>query len=842
MRNLKTYMSLLFMGALALTSCQDDFDDPAQVDPTSTWLTDTDRYEIKTINEIKTTYWQAGDNYYTTIGEGTDGKHLLVKGHIISSDASGNIYKSLVIQDATGALAMSVNANSMNVKYRRGQEMVIDLTGMTIGKYSGLEQLGFPEESAQYGQQTTFMPYEFFQEHIQLNGMPELAKVDTLVVKGAEITGGGDANLIKWQSQLVRFNNCHFEEAGKEPFGIEKENTNRVLITEDNTKINVRTSGYSNFYTDILPKGNGDVVGILGYYAGSSDTGNNWQLTLIDRNGCMNFGNPTVGPGAENNPYTVDEAISVMAGNGTATQVWTTGYIVGAVAPFVTEVTKNEDIQFTATPELDNTLVIASTPDCKDWSKCMVISLPQGSKLREYGNLVDHKENYGKQIWLIGNFAKVLGTYGITGNNGTPSEFRIDGVEIPGDEPTPPAGDGDGTEANPYSVSQIIAKGTDFTQTGVYIKGYIVGAVNDKSWTAASTEWAAPFTLNTNILIADSPTENDWTKCVAVQLPSGSVRDGLNLVANPGNLGKQATLLGNVEKYFGKPGFKGVTSFTLDGQGTDPNPPTPPVTGGDGTETSPFSVADIIAKGTSFTQTGAYVKGYIVGAIGDKSWTAESSEWAAPFTLKTNVMIADSPTEKDWTKCVPVQLPAGTVRDELNLVDHPENLGKQVTLGGNVEKYFGKPGFKGVTSYTLDGQGTGGDTPEPPTPPVSGGDGTEASPYSPTEIITLGTSYTQTGAYVTGYIVGAIGDKSWSAESSEWAAPFTLKTNLMIAASADEKDWTKCVPVQLPAGTVRDELNLVDHPENLGKQVTLTGNVEKYFGKPGFKGVTSYKF
>ena len=95
---------------------------------------------------------------------------------------------------------------------------------------------------------------------------------------------------------------------------------------------------------------------------------------------------------------------------------------------------------------------------------------------------------------------------------------------------------------------------------------------------------------------------------------------------------------------------------------------------------------------------------------------------------------------------------------------------------------------------------------------------------------------------MTGYIVGAIGDKSWSAESSEWAAPFTLKTNLMIAASADEKDWTKCVPVQLPAGTVRDELNLVDHPENLGKQVTLTGNVEKYFGKPGFKGVTSYKF
>ena len=182
MRNFKTYLSLLFAGALSLTACQDDFDAPGMKTPESTWLGDTEKYEAKTIGQIKAEFWEDADNYYKEIGETDNGKHLLVKGRVISSDASGNIYKSLVIQDETGALAMSINANSMSNQYRRGQEVVIDLTGMTIGKYAGLQQLGSPEDSQQYGQQTTFMPYQLFVGHSQLNGEPNLADVDTLTV------------------------------------------------------------------------------------------------------------------------------------------------------------------------------------------------------------------------------------------------------------------------------------------------------------------------------------------------------------------------------------------------------------------------------------------------------------------------------------------------------------------------------------------------------------------------------------------------------------------------------------------------------------------------------------
>lgn len=566
MKNFKTYMSLIFAGALALTACQDDFDDPGMVTPESSWLTDSS-YELKTIEEIKTEYWQDADNYYETIGEGTDGKRLLVKGRVISSDASGNIYKSLVIQDETGALAMSINANSMCNQYRRGQELVIDLTGMTIGKYAGLQQLGSPEDSPQYGKQTTFMPYQLFVEHSQKNGLPDLAEVDTLTVNSLSQLSGGPEVLRKWQSQLVRFNNCYFAEGGTATFAESKQTVNRTLTLSDGGTVVVRTSGYSNFYSTVLPEGHGDVVGLLSYH-----TSGGWQLLLLDRNGCMNFGNPTIGPGAEDNPYTVDQALSIITDGGTASDVWTTGYIVGAVAPGVTSVSSNSDIQFTAEPDLDNTLVIAQNPDCTDWTKCMLISLPQGSKLRTYGNLRDNKDNYKKQMWIKGNFGTSLDMPAVTGNNGSADTFRIDGVEVPGgDEPTP--GEGDGTQAKPYTVAQVIALGSPGTTA--WVEGYIVGWVDGADITAGS-HFEVPSTSASNVLIAATPDEKDYAKCVPVQLVSGTdIRSKVNLKDNPGNLGKKLKIEGSLEAYFRQPGIKAPTAFELSGEGGGDTPDVP---------------------------------------------------------------------------------------------------------------------------------------------------------------------------------------------------------------------------------------------------------------------------
>ena len=91
--------------------------------------------------------------------------------------------------------------------------------------------------------------------------------------------------------------------------------------------------------------------------------------------------------------------------------------------------------------------------------------------------------------------------------------------------------------------------------------------------------------------------------------------------------------------------------------------------------------------------------------------------------------------------------------------------------------------------------------------------------------------------WVYGYIVG--GDLSTSKASFQ--APFTSKTNFVIAAKSSCTDRSQCMSVQLDGGDIRDALNLADNPGRLRKQVFLKGNiVSSYYGIPGLQGVTEY--
>lgn len=121
----------------------------------------------------------------------------------------------------------------------------------------------------------------------------------------------------------------------------------------------------------------------------------------------------------------------------------------------------------------------------------------------------------------------------------------------------------------------------------------------------------------------------------------------------------------------------------------------------------------------------------------------------------------------------------------------------------------------------------------PDTPEVST-DGTEANPYTVTDAKTVGSG---TNVFVKGYIVGFIPDKSLS--EAVFSTEKAVNLNVIIAASADETDVNKCMPVQLPVGDIRTAVNLKDNAANLGQEVLLCGNIESYFGAIGVKS-TSY--
>jgi hypothetical protein len=708
MKSLKTYMAWLAAAiavATGVSACQDDFDDPGVTSPVATLKANT------TLLELKKAYWNDATNYIDTIGVREDGSHYIIHGTVVSSDEASNVFKSLVIQDGTAAMAISVNSYNLYLKYRRGQEVVIDATGMYIGKYNGLQQLGFPEwyENGN-AWEASFMSPEFFSQHVELNGLPDIAAIDTLEINSFSELPSDPDGLMEYQSRLVKFNNVAFVNGGKEQFSTyHSSGVNQSITDSDGSSLPVRTSGYSNFWNNTLPEGRGDVVCILSYYG---TTG--WQLILNDYAGCMNFGNPTVAPGAESNPYTVAQAIEVE-NSGASKSGWITGYIVGAVGPEVTTVTSNDDIEWTSTPLLANTLVIGSTSNTKDINSALVVELTYGTALYQYGNLVNNPANYGKQIWIRGNLAKAMGTYGVTGNSGLADTWKIEGVEIASSS----IKDGAGTQDSPYSVSQVLSGAATGT---AWVSGYIVGSSNGMN--ASDFHAGVEDPSQTNVFIANSPDVTDYTKCVPVQLPSGTIRSAVNLKDNPGNVGKILSINGSIEKYFGQTGVKSATDYSLDGEGSSTvTPDTPSTITGDGTETNPYDVAAVISiNPTSTTETtysGVWVKGYIVGWA-DLSSTYVINETTATFnssaTLKTNILVGPSAGCTDYTKCIGVQLPYGDVRTALNLQDNPDNFGKEVYLKGDILKYSGVPGLKNTSDYKL-GEGGGSTTPDTPDTP-----------------------------------------------------------------------------------------------------------------------------
>lgn len=476
-------LTLLTAAAAGVTSCQDDIDAPGLEIPVASLQPNT------TIKELKEIFWQDLINYTTEVGTRDDGSHYIIAGRVISSDEAGNVFKNLILQDATGAITFSIDSYNLTQHYRVGQEIVVDVTGLTIGKYAGLMQFGISKEYLD-GTQASFMSRELFAVHAELNGLPETAKIDTLVLDSFDDLVMNKEGYIKYQSQFVRFNNVTFANGGKETFSTYHANVNQDLVDSkgngaSTTVVAVRTSGYSSFWSQMLPEGAGDVCGILSFYSNGSSS--NWQLVLNDVDDCMNFGNPTLPKGTREKPFTAEDVVKFVNDQASKSG-WMTGYIVGAVAPDVTDVTSNTDIEWGAEVTLNNTLVIAPAADVKEFDKCVVVELPQGSPLRTLGNLRDNPANLGKQIWITGTFAKVLGMAGVTGNSGASTEWEIEGVTPPVEGAVTSIDENFEGGAIPQGWSQVQVEGTKTWYTTTFSDNYHAAMTGYKG-TAPFDSW-----------------------------------------------------------------------------------------------------------------------------------------------------------------------------------------------------------------------------------------------------------------------------------------------------------------------------------------------------------------
>ena len=207
-------------------------------------LPEQEEGELIAIDELLTMYSASGQDKWTIA------EPLKIKAVVTSDREGGNSTspKNGYIQDEDGnALGFRVDEDGHN--FDLGDELTINVTGAEISRFGGAVQIGFSTQSAEVTDtDVVITPIEVTIEEV-LNG--------------------------SYDATLVKIKDVQFEEyEGLAYFEGDKNTFDRVLVNINGVTINVNTSVFAQFKDELLPKGKGDIVGIMATYFG------NWQLAV----------------------------------------------------------------------------------------------------------------------------------------------------------------------------------------------------------------------------------------------------------------------------------------------------------------------------------------------------------------------------------------------------------------------------------------------------------------------------------------------------------------------------------------------------------------------------------
>lgn len=249
-------IALPLLASLALFACEKDYDAPLLTEPEY-----TGPEANITIKDLRAQTAAATDKAPVVITQ-----DQVLKAVVTANDESGNIFKKIYLEDATGAIEMEVDQGSVYNYYPVGQTVYIDLNGLSISVYGDEQQLGHPEG---YLFRT---PWVEFEKHVIRDGWPNPENAKPLELDDISVI---NADPEAYKFKLVTLKGVTFQNGGTAIFAPEDSKGQEEAITDahGNTLV-VRTSGYANFAANKLPKGKGNLTGILGRFRGS------WQFTI----------------------------------------------------------------------------------------------------------------------------------------------------------------------------------------------------------------------------------------------------------------------------------------------------------------------------------------------------------------------------------------------------------------------------------------------------------------------------------------------------------------------------------------------------------------------------------
>ena len=673
-----------------------------------------------------------------------------VYGIVTADEQSGNLYKAAFIQDRATGAALELHLNAVS-GLRIGDSIRVYLKDVTYSLYNNLPQL---------------TDFEADGHIIILANLPKEKQIQPELTTIANINAG------QHLAGLVRLENVRFTE--KNTFAEPSTYGNRTLADPNDYSqtVIVRTSNYANFANDSLPQGTGNLTAIAAVY------GNTWQLYIrsareLEFEGYVpgedsglpyyqdfasSFGTYTtydvLGPQSWEIDYNTAKMTGYVNSTNNANEDWlisarfsmenvsSASMTMKYIARYFNDV--NRDVTIWVS---DN--YVSGDPSSASWTPVSA-NLTEGSNWNDfYTTTVDLSQFAGQKICVAVKYVS---------DNVKAGTIEVQSILIQeGNGPTPPPGPGTGGEVQnmPYCQSFTEDFGTymaydvlgpqswdiDFhtaKMTGYVNPNYFanedwlisspvaITGVDDAKMTMVYigryfnnineevTVWAS-----TNYEWGSDPTTASWAQVPATLREASNWNDFITTEISLTEYVRQTVTF--AVKYIStdsKAGTMEIQSICIEeGSGeTPPEPPTPGTGEGSGTLNDPYNVAAGI--GLQSEEPIAWVHGYIVGAVKEGNNSVSSNDqinWSAPFDLATNVVIADDPACREISQCIIVNLPAGKpLRIQVNLMDHPENLGKHLAVNGKLRKYFGQAGLRDSGGTEADFVLEGGVTPPNP--------------------------------------------------------------------------------------------------------------------------------
>lgn len=242
MKKISLAIVLLSSFLLVLNSCKKKFELPPKKDA----LANSGTITIDSIYKKYASYYITANPLPTKLFKFSN--DASVTGTVTADEISGNIYKSVYIQDATGTLQVKLlNSGGLFV----GDLIRINLKDVILDDYGKMVQLDSVdiEKSA-----------------VKISSGNVVTPTKATFNQLTALNGSGLSN---FQGRLVLLDSVEFAVVYKnrtfaDP--VNKTNLDRILLNANNSQVTVRSSGYSNFAGKIIPCGKGSIVAIVSQF------------------------------------------------------------------------------------------------------------------------------------------------------------------------------------------------------------------------------------------------------------------------------------------------------------------------------------------------------------------------------------------------------------------------------------------------------------------------------------------------------------------------------------------------------------------------------------------------